>query len=200
MRHPGRRGLCRSLNGFRVIEISETGVYKGTVEIDTAIVKGRFEGNLTARERLIVHTTGDVSGKIRYGRLAIDEGGRVHGDLDEISGASKGAHSAGKPDTEKDKDGKDTPGASPLSKRRNKSIWTAVRPGPLPVSEDRPAPADLGAQRRQRLAEAELDFAQVALVTFHGVDQISDFCVQIVEGHGRFLSFACATIAIPKAT
>jgi cytoskeletal protein CcmA (bactofilin family) len=107
-------GYVEASMDSRVIEISETGVYKGTVEIDTAIVKGRFEGNLTARERLIVHTTGDVSGKIRYGRLAIDEGGRVHGDLDEISGASKGAHSAGKPDTEKDKDGKDTPGASPL--------------------------------------------------------------------------------------
>ena len=68
----------------RVTEIAETGVYKGTVEIDTAIIKGKFEGELTARERIIVHATGDVSGKIRYGRLAIEEGGRVHGDLDEL--------------------------------------------------------------------------------------------------------------------
>ena len=73
----------------RVIEISETGVYKGTVEIDTAIVKGCFEGELTARERLIVHATGDVKGKIRYGRLAIDDGGRVHGDLDELDSPSR---------------------------------------------------------------------------------------------------------------
>ncbi|MBO6519132.1 MAG: polymer-forming cytoskeletal protein [Rhodospirillales bacterium] len=78
-------GYVEASMDSRVIEVSETGVYKGTVEIDTAIIRGRFEGELTARERLIVHTTGDVSGKIRYGRLAIDEGGRVHGDLDELA-------------------------------------------------------------------------------------------------------------------
>lgn len=90
-------GYVEASMDSRVIEISETGVYKGTVEIDTAIVKGRFEGELTARDRLIVHTTGDVSGKIRYGRLAIDEGGRVHGDLDELGAPDK------KPDAKPDK-------------------------------------------------------------------------------------------------
>jgi len=82
-------GYVEASMDSRVIEISETGVYKGTVEIDTAIVKGRFEGELTARERLIVHATGDVKGKIRYGRLAIDDGGRVHGDLDELNAPDK---------------------------------------------------------------------------------------------------------------
>ncbi len=82
-------GYVEASMDSRVIEISETGVYKGTVEIDTAIVKGCFEGELTARERLIVHATGDVKGKIRYGRLAIDDGGRVHGDLDELDSPSR---------------------------------------------------------------------------------------------------------------
>jgi len=89
-------GYVEASMDSRVIEISETGVYKGTVEIDTAIVKGRFEGELTARERLIVHATGDVKGKIRYGRLAIDDGGRVHGDLDELGAPDK------KPDIKSD--------------------------------------------------------------------------------------------------
>jgi len=78
-------GYVEASMDSRVIEIAETGVYKGTVEIDTAIIKGKFEGELTARERIIVHATGDVSGKIRYGRLAIEEGGRVHGDMDELN-------------------------------------------------------------------------------------------------------------------
>lgn len=78
-------GYVEASMDSRVIEIAESGVYKGTVEIDIAIVRGRFEGELTARERLVVDASGDVSGKIRYGRLAIEEGGRVHGDLDEIS-------------------------------------------------------------------------------------------------------------------
>jgi len=77
-------GYVEASMDSRVIEIAESGVYKGTVEIDIAIVRGRFEGELTARERLVVDASGDVSGIIRYGRLAIEEGGRVHGDLDEI--------------------------------------------------------------------------------------------------------------------
>lgn len=79
-------GYVEASMDSRVIEITETGVYKGKVDIDTAIIRGHFEGELTARDRLVVHETGDVSGKIRYGRLSIEEGGRVHGDLDEIHG------------------------------------------------------------------------------------------------------------------
>lgn len=87
-------GYVEASMDSRVIEIAETGVYKGTVEIDTAIIKGKFEGELTARERIIVHATGDVSGKIRYGRLAIEEGGRVHGDLDELNVRTGAKHPA----------------------------------------------------------------------------------------------------------
>lgn len=94
-------GYVEASMDSRVIEISERGVYKGKVEIDTAIVHGRFEGELTARERLIVHTTGDVSGKIRYGRLAIEDGGRVHGDLDEISNTKSSSSSSSKATIEK---------------------------------------------------------------------------------------------------
>ena len=97
-------GYVEASMDSRVIEISETGVYKGTVEIDIAIVKGRFEGELTARERLIVHATGDVKGKIRYGRLAIDEGGRVHGDLDELGTPQKPA-----PEKKDDKEAAERP-------------------------------------------------------------------------------------------
>ena len=100
-------GYVEASMDSRVIEIAESGVYKGTVEIDIAIVRGRFEGELTARERLIVDASGDVSGKIRYGRLAIEEGGRVHGDLDEISPQKRVSESEpSKPkddDTTKDK-------------------------------------------------------------------------------------------------
>jgi len=65
----------------RVVQIAEHGVFKGTVSIDIAEIRGRFEGELTAREQLIIHATGRVSGKIRYGRIKIEEGGEICGDL-----------------------------------------------------------------------------------------------------------------------
>lgn len=65
----------------RVVQIAETGVFLGTVGIDVAEIRGRFEGELTARKHLIVHSTGRVSGKIRYGKITIEEGGELSGDV-----------------------------------------------------------------------------------------------------------------------
>ena len=65
----------------RVIQIAEQGVFQGTAGIDVAEIRGRFEGELTARKQLVIHAGGKVTGKIRYGRLAIEEGGELTGDI-----------------------------------------------------------------------------------------------------------------------
>ena len=62
-------GVVEATMDSRVIQIAQHGTFKGKVGIDVAEIHGAFEGELTARERLIVHSTGRVSGKIRYGRL-----------------------------------------------------------------------------------------------------------------------------------
>ncbi len=77
----------------RVIQISEHGVFVGKVGIDVAEIRGRFEGELTARKQLVVRATGRVSGKIRYGRVAIEEGGELSGDVAALA-AAKGAGAA----------------------------------------------------------------------------------------------------------
>ena len=51
----------------KLIRIAENGLYSGKVGIDIADIYGHFEGELTARSQLIIHATGKVSGKIRYG-------------------------------------------------------------------------------------------------------------------------------------
>ena len=65
----------------RVLQIEKSGVFVGAAKIDEAEIHGLFEGDLTARERLIVHRTGRVTGTIRYGRLSIEEGGEIAGDI-----------------------------------------------------------------------------------------------------------------------
>src|SRR5262245_54403959 len=72
----------------RVIQIAQQGVFSGTVGIDVAEIHGRFEGELTARKTLVIHATGKVSGKIRYGKLHIEEGGEVSGDVGSLAGSS----------------------------------------------------------------------------------------------------------------
>lgn len=69
----------------RVIQIAEHGMFVGKVGIDVAEIRGRFEGELTARKQLVIRSTGRVSGKIRYGKVAIEEGGELSGDIAAIA-------------------------------------------------------------------------------------------------------------------
>ena len=65
----------------RVIQIAEQGAFRGTAEIDIAEIHGEFDGSLTVREKLVIFSTGKVTGKIRYGKVVIEEGGQLSGDI-----------------------------------------------------------------------------------------------------------------------
>jgi cytoskeletal protein CcmA (bactofilin family) len=86
----------------RVIQIAEHGVFVGKVGIDVAEIRGRFEGELTARKQLVIRATGRVSGTIRYGKVAIEEGGELSGDVGALDAkGSVAVHAATVPDTER---------------------------------------------------------------------------------------------------
>jgi len=70
-----------SLTDSRAIEIADSGFFKGTAEIDHAVIGGRFEGTLTVRERLTIRSTGRIQGKIRYGQIEIEPGGEISGEV-----------------------------------------------------------------------------------------------------------------------
>jgi cytoskeletal protein CcmA (bactofilin family) len=72
----------------RVIQISECGAFKGSAEIDIAEIRGEFEGELTVRQKLVIYSTGKVSGKVRYGKLVIEEGGQLAGDIQVGTGST----------------------------------------------------------------------------------------------------------------
>ena len=69
----------------RVIHIADQGTFQGTAGIDVAEIHGRFEGELTVRKQLVIHATGKVTGKIRYGKLTIEEGGELSGDVGTLA-------------------------------------------------------------------------------------------------------------------
>jgi cytoskeletal protein CcmA (bactofilin family) len=71
----------------RVMQIAEAGSFHGTVGVDVAEIRGRFDGELTCRKQLVIHPTGRVNGKIRYGRIVIEEGGELAGDVGALGSA-----------------------------------------------------------------------------------------------------------------
>ena len=77
----------------RVIQIAEKGAFSGKVGIDVAEIHGHFDGELIARNQLIIHASGRVSGKIRYGKILIEEGGELSGDISSIANDNDGRHS-----------------------------------------------------------------------------------------------------------
>jgi cytoskeletal protein CcmA (bactofilin family) len=70
----------------RVVEIAETGVLSGSASMDVAEIWGRFEGELTVRQQLIVHPTGQVNGQVRYSKIRIEEGGEISGEISTLKG------------------------------------------------------------------------------------------------------------------
>lgn len=95
-------GRVEAAMDSRIIRIAESGTFVGTASIDVAEIRGRFEGELTARKKLVVHATGKISGKVRYGKVSIEDGGEICGDVAALasrpaSAASAPAHSEGSP-------------------------------------------------------------------------------------------------------
>jgi cytoskeletal protein CcmA (bactofilin family) len=75
-------GSVEATMDSRVIQISERGAFKGSAEIDVAEIRGLFDGNLTVRQKLVIYSTGKVTGKVRYGKVVIEEGGQLSGEIE----------------------------------------------------------------------------------------------------------------------
>ena len=79
-----------SLPNARAIDVAPSGLFKGNAEVDEADISGEFEGELVARDKLTVRSSGKVSGSIRYGRIVIESGGQISGDMKALEPEDQG--------------------------------------------------------------------------------------------------------------
>lgn len=75
------------LSEGKLLEITETGQFRGNVEIENADIAGRYDGQLIVHGRLTVRATGRISGMVKYGELEVSAGGQIIGEL-QITGAA----------------------------------------------------------------------------------------------------------------
>ncbi len=73
-----------SLTDARVILIAPSGFFKGDAQVEEADISGRFEGELAAKTKLTVRSEGRISGSCRYGRIVIESGGEITGDMQTL--------------------------------------------------------------------------------------------------------------------
>jgi len=77
----------------KLLEITESGQFRGSVEIENADIAGRYDGQLVVHGRLTVRATGRISGLVKYGELEVAAGGQVIGEM-QVVGAAKEAAGA----------------------------------------------------------------------------------------------------------
>ena len=127
-----------SLTDAHAIEIAPTGYFKGTAEVDEADISGLYEGELQARTVLTVRTGGRVHGTVRYGRIIIESGGEISGDMRALSQSPAEA-----PEAEPRGPGANSNGPveAPLSGKPTMSVVTPPSPAavdPVDGADDTP--------------------------------------------------------------
>jgi cytoskeletal protein CcmA (bactofilin family) len=75
------------LSDGKLLEITESGQFRGNVEIENADIAGRYDGQLIVHGRLTVRATGRISGMVKYGELEVSAGGQIIGEM-QITGAN----------------------------------------------------------------------------------------------------------------
>lgn len=78
-----------TLENSRHLEVTESGRFKGKVIIDEAVIGGHFDGTLIVRDTLRVRSTGHVTGSVRFGKLEVELGGEIQGDISVYKDESK---------------------------------------------------------------------------------------------------------------
>jgi cytoskeletal protein CcmA (bactofilin family) len=79
-----------TLNQTRAIEITESGRFtNGKAEVEEAEISGIYEGDLTVRNRLLIRSTGQVKGTVRYGEIEVERGGRISGTVSMLESGGK---------------------------------------------------------------------------------------------------------------
>lgn len=79
----------------KLLEITETGQFRGNVEIENADIAGRYDGDLTVHGRLTIRGTGRITGIIKYGELEVNAGGQIIGEMQVVGGGAAASNTGG---------------------------------------------------------------------------------------------------------
>jgi cytoskeletal protein CcmA (bactofilin family) len=83
-----------TLTDAHTIEVSPSGYFKGSADVMEAEISGKFEGTLVAKDLLTIHKEGKVDGSVRYGRIVIEAGGEISGDMASLDDSGDASDSA----------------------------------------------------------------------------------------------------------
>ena len=68
----------------RNVLVHKTGRLFGTVKTDTAEIHGTVQGDVVVKNLIDIRSSGDVSGNIKYGKLALEMGGNLSAEMRNV--------------------------------------------------------------------------------------------------------------------
>ena len=78
-------GTCRA----QKVYISNTGSFSGTLDVNDLVVAGKLKAEkVEVKDLLMLKSSAVVNGYVSYGRMKIDDGAQIKGDLNPRGGGS----------------------------------------------------------------------------------------------------------------
>ena len=71
------QGIIEGDVSCKYLIIGKTGSIKGKIKVDTLYIEGNAEGEIDVKDKLKLMSSSYLSGKITYGSLEINEGGKI---------------------------------------------------------------------------------------------------------------------------
>ena len=61
--------------------VSKSGNIKGKIKTETMTIEGKSDGEIIVNDLLQIKSTGSVSGKVFYGKIQVEDGGKLIGEI-----------------------------------------------------------------------------------------------------------------------
>ncbi len=114
-----------NLTDSKMLEIAESGIFKGKASVEVAEIGGLFEGELTVSQHLRLLGSGRINGKLRYREMEVARGGRLSGDIAEMDGSKAPAVEARPQPAESER--QVTPDSDSASAQRSAPLGNGAR-------------------------------------------------------------------------
>ena len=63
------------------LTVGKSGSAKGKIITENLVIEGNVDGDIKVKDHLTIYSSGQSSGKISYGSINIDDGGKIEGDI-----------------------------------------------------------------------------------------------------------------------
>ena len=86
---------CASVDGkfegvlkAKSLVVGQSGHVSGQISVETAEIRGTVGDHLTVQSKLVVRSTGSISGAVSYSKIMVEEGGELAGTIEKIQNAA----------------------------------------------------------------------------------------------------------------